>query len=378
MHIIHGALELEHKKANDICESWHEEKKERDPGLKGVPSVSGVPSDTLLTLDTMAVMLEMGHSRLMVYKGTPQAKSINVMGADDPSLNGYYERESLEASIYKRWQFYQDGEWKLCSSGDSSIIYQDGEWKLCSAGDVGEWTYSRKGGREYAPPGDWLHRSLPNKKVSVDADTRQVLGLVVLKRLICVNPEDKRELEKTLGRWRRPLVFHPDMSCLQVLNEFQEGKSHIGILSPDPQAVKDAWKNQSDIPKHALPVGFLTLEDVIEELLKEEVFDEEDRNEAYRKMGKVWGMVQNKAADARAQLKARQLRGEPSPKPLGRKNKTAPNASPGISPRGTVDLGQPLLSSVDSRQADNSRSSPSRQIQTAMSARRTLAVDRKT
>ena len=52
-------------------------------------------------------------------------------------------------------------------------------------------------------------------------------------------------------------------SCLDILNFFQEGKSHMVLVSEYPGGDSGA-------------LGVVTLEDVIEELIGEEIIDESD------------------------------------------------------------------------------------------------------
>ncbi|SAM08567.1 hypothetical protein [Absidia glauca] len=71
----------------------------------------------------------------------------------------------------------------------------------------------------------------------------------------------------------------PDTSCLDILNFFQEGKSHLALISNSQGGA----------------LGVITLEDVIEELIGEEIIDETDiyvdvhkKVKAIRKQPKVW------------------------------------------------------------------------------------------
>lgn len=55
----------------------------------------------------------------------------------------------------------------------------------------------------------------------------------------------------------------PSMSCLEALNFFQQGRSHMMLVTKAPGE-----------PEGAL--GIVSLEDVIEELIGEEIIDETD------------------------------------------------------------------------------------------------------
>ncbi|CAJ0863448.1 16545_t:CDS:10 [Entrophospora sp. SA101] len=87
------------------------------------------------------------------------------------------------------------------------------------------------------------------------------IGMLLVKKLITYDPEDAWSVRDF------PLSSlpetSPDTSCLDILNYFQEGRSHMVLVSEDPGGDKGA-------------LGVITLEDVIEELIGEEIIDETD------------------------------------------------------------------------------------------------------
>ena len=92
-------------------------------------------------------------------------------------------------------------------------------------------------------------------------DTSNFVGMLLTKRLITYDPEDAAPV-KDLPLSTLPETG-PDTSCLDILNFFQEGKSHMALISSDPGG-------------HHGTIGVITLEDVIEELIGEEIIDETD------------------------------------------------------------------------------------------------------
>ena len=92
-------------------------------------------------------------------------------------------------------------------------------------------------------------------------NNRNFLGMLLVKMLITYDPEDCLRVcdfqLATLPETR------PETSCLDIVNFFQEGKSHMVLVSDFPGE-----------PYGAL--GVVTLEDVIEELIGEEIIDESD------------------------------------------------------------------------------------------------------
>ena len=87
------------------------------------------------------------------------------------------------------------------------------------------------------------------------------VGMLLVKMLITYDPEDAKPVRDfalaTLPETR------PDTSCLDIINFFQEGKSHMILVSEFPGE------------DHGV-LGVVTLEDVIEELIGEEIVDESD------------------------------------------------------------------------------------------------------
>lgn len=90
---------------------------------------------------------------------------------------------------------------------------------------------------------------------------RNFIGMLLVKILITYDPEDcKRVRDFALATLPETL---PNTSCLDIINFFQEGKSHMVLVSDFPGQDKGA-------------LGVVTLEDVIEELIGEEIIDESD------------------------------------------------------------------------------------------------------
>ncbi|KAI9276050.1 hypothetical protein BY458DRAFT_532995 [Sporodiniella umbellata] len=92
-------------------------------------------------------------------------------------------------------------------------------------------------------------------------DPMNFVGMLLTKKLITYDPEDAHPVKdfqiSTLPE------TGPDTSCLDILNFFQEGKSHMALITNNPGGQMGA-------------LGVITLEDVIEELIGEEIIDETD------------------------------------------------------------------------------------------------------
>ncbi|KAL9113564.1 MAG: hypothetical protein Q9227_002302 [Pyrenula ochraceoflavens] len=87
------------------------------------------------------------------------------------------------------------------------------------------------------------------------------VGMLLVKMLITYDPEDAKPV-RDFALATLPETS-PETSCLDIVNFFQEGKSHMILVSSDAGTDHGA-------------LGVVTLEDVIEELIGEEIIDESD------------------------------------------------------------------------------------------------------
>ncbi|KAF9923662.1 hypothetical protein BGZ65_008739, partial [Modicella reniformis] len=116
-------------------------------------------------------------------------------------------------------------------------------------------------------------------------DACNFIGMLLVKRLITYDPQDHIPVRQfTINSLPEAA---PNTSCLDILNFFQEGRSHMAIVTSESGGFGE-------------PVGVITLEDVIEELLGEEIVDESDvyvdvRNKikVIRKPSKNANMIRN-------------------------------------------------------------------------------------
>jgi metal transporter CNNM len=101
-----------------------------------------------------------------------------------------------------------------------------------------------------------------------------IRGMLLVKRLIVLNPEDKREVGSLA--LLEPLVVDTECTLLDLLYEFSMGKSHLAIITSDPPRVTAALRQHTVIPVNVHMAGIVTLEDVIERLIKQDIQDESD------------------------------------------------------------------------------------------------------
>ncbi|RIA85012.1 hypothetical protein C1645_858325 [Glomus cerebriforme] len=84
-----------------------------------------------------------------------------------------------------------------------------------------------------------------------------ILGVLLVKTLIMLNPDESKPLREC--KINKIPTVESETPLFDILNAFQEGRSHMAI-----------------VVKENVPVGIITLEDVLEELIQEEIYDESD------------------------------------------------------------------------------------------------------
>eukprot|EP00933_Yihiella_yeosuensis_P026511 TRINITY_DN20591_c1_g1_i1.p1 TRINITY_DN20591_c1_g1~~TRINITY_DN20591_c1_g1_i1.p1 ORF type:complete len:351 (+),score=59.37 TRINITY_DN20591_c1_g1_i1:1023-2075(+) len=129
--------------------------------------------------------------------------------------------------------------------------------------DIMHWGHSRL----------FVYRRDPNFPDKKD----DIIGVVLVKKLLNVSYESQSRLDSLIHAVKLPVVLNPNDNLLLTLNKFQSGTCHLAVISADPEACLDAMTKKTPIPDIARPTMFCSLEDVIEEMLKEEIYDEEDK-----------------------------------------------------------------------------------------------------
>ncbi|KDO32086.1 hypothetical protein SPRG_03306 [Saprolegnia parasitica CBS 223.65] len=105
-------------------------------------------------------------------------------------------------------------------------------------------------------------------------DLMNIVGLLLVKRLIVLDPADARPIKDLM--LKKPMVISPSYSCYALLNEFQKGRSHMALVTDDVEHVQFCWVANHDLCSDVRFIGIVTIEDVVEELIQEEIEDEAD------------------------------------------------------------------------------------------------------
>tara|TARA_B100000767_G_scaffold265240_1_gene281096 strand:+ start:65 stop:718 length:654 start_codon:yes stop_codon:yes gene_type:complete len=98
----------------------------------------------------------------------------------------------------------------------------------------------------------------------------RIVGVVFAKDLVLVDPNDEIPVASILPFCSRALHHVPPHTNLEkIMSQMQSTRSHLFFVSDERQARRNA--NQV-----AACVGIVTMEDVIEELISDEIVDESD------------------------------------------------------------------------------------------------------
>lgn len=106
-----------------------------------------------------------------------------------------------------------------------------------------------------------------------------VMGVLLVKKLIVLNPEDAKPVGNFV--FRQPLFAPPETPLLELLNMFQASHKHLAIITTDPAKMEMFSKDRSrDVPADLKALGLITVEDVMERIIHEPIIDETDQGVA--------------------------------------------------------------------------------------------------
>ena len=101
-----------------------------------------------------------------------------------------------------------------------------------------------------------------------------VRGVLMVRQLIMIDWADERTVD-SLPLYTPPCVS-PRMNLVDLLQILQKGGSHIAFVCAGPDLANTALEDGKPIPVQAGFMGLVTLEDVLEAILQDRIYDEED------------------------------------------------------------------------------------------------------
>ncbi|XP_062510862.1 uncharacterized protein LOC134186817 [Corticium candelabrum] len=105
-----------------------------------------------------------------------------------------------------------------------------------------------------------------------------IVGILLVKQIIMLDPDDAVPVRQVCRPNDNLLRIPDDMPLYDLLNKFQEGKGHMAQVWGKTDSVvttEGAITDPAEESNNEL-LGIITLEDVIEELIQEEIVDETD------------------------------------------------------------------------------------------------------
>lgn len=103
-------------------------------------------------------------------------------------------------------------------------------------------------------------------------NVNNIIGILHIKKLVAV--KEGTTIESPRIKLRTPVYAHPNLSVLDLLGIFQEGKGHLALVTEQPEGAAPG--------KYPI-LGMITLEDVMELLLKTNIMDEDDYDDSARR-----------------------------------------------------------------------------------------------
>ena len=129
------------------------------------------------------------------------------------------------------------------------------------------------------------------------ADKNFIVGILLIKSLIGLKLDDEgtttiedliKDEKVTL---RKPIFTHPDEEIGPLLMKFKNGRSHIAIITEEPELMEknmnklyeddslifeEQDQSKQQMEKRPKIIGIVTIEDILEAILNAEIYDEAD------------------------------------------------------------------------------------------------------
>jgi metal transporter CNNM len=189
---------------------------------------------------------------------------------------------------------------------DDTILNESVKVQLLAQGYSRVPVYHRR--EDEVVAGEGGPRVLARKTSYQMEDVSGIVGVLLVRQLIVVDSSEARPI--SMMELRRPSCISPQMHLVDVINHFQaaggrgKGGLHLAVVCLHPDVGSTALEKGLPVPEEAGVVGIITLEDVVEELLQEEIYDEADVDyeTIRRKAVKKWTKFVHKKRSSRTGL----------------------------------------------------------------------------
>ena len=111
----------------------------------------------------------------------------------------------------------------------------------------------------------------------------------IISRLLIISLSkiDQTPLSEASYAIRKPLYIDSSSKVFDVLDLFQTGKAHLAVVSKNCEKLLRQMNEGMSPSEDCAPCGILTLEDILEHMLQEPIYDEEDYRITKNKRGRI-------------------------------------------------------------------------------------------